>query len=55
MTDVVSIGAIVASILTALGIRDLLKLYIGRHEGCGRARCREQLAMTTGTLTRSSK
>lgn len=41
--DLTAIGAIFAAVITALGIRDLLKLYVTRHEGCGKANCKKAM------------
>lgn len=45
MTDWTAIGAFVGLVITALGLRDLLKLYINRHEGCGKTRCLSTIAL----------
>jgi hypothetical protein len=41
--DATSLGAIAATIITALGARDLLKLYVQRHEGCGNTKCQKTM------------
>lgn len=42
--DLYTLGAFFATMITALGLRDLLKLYVTRHEGCGKANCQKTLS-----------